>query len=132
VEEVTAAAVAPHLPHAVPLREMLRRRRAAGGPAEDTFRTLVGLELRPRRSRDAASLWALVAREQGLGARDALWSHPDVLPTGADLDAPAEFLTRRASASADDTDVDAALARMLDGELGYEGGDDDAGPADQR
>ena len=48
----------PHLPHTAALREMIRRRRAAGGPAEDTFATLVGLELRPRRSRDAAGLWA--------------------------------------------------------------------------
>src|SRR5690606_36779359 len=50
VEEVTAAAVAPHLPHAVPLREMLR----VGGPAEDTVKQPGGLELRPRRARAAA------------------------------------------------------------------------------
>ncbi|WP_163542707.1 zinc-dependent metalloprotease [Occultella kanbiaonis] len=122
VEEVTANAVAPHLPHHVPLREMLRRRRAAGGPAEDTFHTLVGLELRPRRARDAASLWALVAREQGQDVRDALWSHPDVIPTAADLDEPAGFLDRRAFAAQVDQDVDAALAALLDGELGYEAG----------
>ena len=127
VEEVTAAAVAPHLPHGIPLREMLRRRRAAGGPAEDTFRTLVGLELRPRRARDAASLWALVAREQGVEARDALWSHPDLFPTTEDLDDPANFLTRRATAAAEDSDVDAALVKMLDGNLPFENNDGDEG-----
>ncbi|UFU03956.1 zinc-dependent metalloprotease [Ruania suaedae] len=116
VEEVTAAATAPHLPHAVPLREMLRRRRAAGGPAEDTFRSLVGLELRPRRARDAATLWALVAREQGIEGRDDLWSHPDVFPTDTDLDAPGEFLTRRAAEAIADSEMDAALEAMLDGE----------------
>ncbi|UFU05559.1 zinc-dependent metalloprotease [Ruania halotolerans] len=116
VEEVTAAAVAPHLPHGVPLREMLRRRRAAGGPAEDTFQTLVGLELRPRRARDASTLWALVAREQGTAARDRLWSHPDVFPTDTDLDAPSEFLTKRAAEAIADSEMDAALAAMLDGE----------------
>ncbi len=31
--------------------EAVRRRRATGGPAEYTFATLVGLELRPRRCR---------------------------------------------------------------------------------
>ena len=30
-----------------PLRETVRRRRAIGGPAEKTFATLVGLEMRP-------------------------------------------------------------------------------------
>lgn len=127
VEEVTAAAVAPHLPHAVPLREMLRRRRAAGGPAEDTFRSLVGLELRPRRARDAALLWAVVGRERGITERDRLWSHPDVFPTDTDLDDPGTFLSRREASRAGDADVDAALAQLLDGEFGYAEG---AGPED--
>ncbi len=122
VEEVTAAAVAPHLPHAVPLREMLRRRRAAGGPAEDTLRTLVGLELRPRRARDAASLWALIARANGIGGRDDLWSHPDVLPDEQDLDDPNGFAARREQARTEDADVDDALSKMLSGELGYSEG----------
>lgn len=122
VEEVTASAVAPHLPHAVPLREMLRRRRAAGGPAEDTFRSLVGLELRPRRARDAAALWALVARERGISERDQLWSHPDVFPTTEDLDDPSSFLTRRAKTTADAAEVDDALSKLLSGELGYSEG----------
>ncbi|MGC0249618.1 zinc-dependent metalloprotease [Pseudactinotalea sp. Z1748] len=122
VEEVTAAAVAPHLPHAVPLREMLRRRRAAGGPAEDTFRTLVGLELRPRRARDAALLWAAVTRELGAAERDELWSHPDVFPTAEDLDDPGTYLSRRESSRAEGADVDEALTMMLEGNLGYSEG----------
>ncbi len=47
VDEVSAAAALAHLPHAVALREMMRRRRAAGGPAEQRLATLVGLQLRP-------------------------------------------------------------------------------------
>src|SRR5699024_11054323 len=109
---------APHPPHSVPLREMLRRRRAAGGPAEDTFRTLVGLELRPRRARDAATLWALVGQEQGQQARDALWSHPDVFPSTADLDSPTDFLQRRAASAEESSEIDAALEALLDGTLG--------------
>ena len=42
------------LTHADALAEAIRRRRATGGPAERTFATLVGLELRPRRLREAA------------------------------------------------------------------------------
>lgn len=97
VDEVTAAAATPHLPHTGALREMLRRRRAAGGPAEDTFATLVGLELRPRRSRDAARLWAQIA-ENGTSARDAVWDHPDLLPGPDDLDDPAGYASRQSSA----------------------------------
>ncbi|HLS49720.1 MAG TPA: zinc-dependent metalloprotease [Actinomycetaceae bacterium] len=113
VEEVTAGAVAAHLPHAIPLREMMRRRRAAGGPAESTFASLVGLELRPRRLREAATLWGEVARHGGTAARDDLWAHPDLLPNAADLDAPLEFVAARESAAAHEEDVDAALAQLL-------------------
>ena len=55
------------------LRETMRRRRATGGPAERTFATLVGLELRPRRLREAAQLWdAVRERARHRGPRRAL------------------------------------------------------------
>jgi hypothetical protein len=73
---------------------MMRRRRAEGGPAEQTFATLVGLELRPRRLRDAAALWGAVRHQHGIDARDALWEHPDLLPSAADLDDPIGFADR--------------------------------------
>ncbi|HEY0187708.1 MAG TPA: zinc-dependent metalloprotease [Cellulomonas sp.] len=113
VDEVTAAAAMPHLPHTVALREMIRRRRAAGGPAEQTFATLVGLELRPRRSRDAAALWSLIAREQGPQARDAVWDHPDLLPDAEDLDDPQGYAARRTAAEGEHEDLDRALAEIL-------------------
>ena len=113
VDEVTATAALPHLPHAIPLREMLRRRRAAGGPAEHTFSTLVGLELRPRRSRDAAALFAHVLTAGGAEARDAVWDHPDLLPGTADLDHPAGYLARRQAQADEHADVDAALAQIF-------------------
>jgi len=124
VDEVTAAAAAPHLPHTSALREMLRRRRAAGGPAEDTFATLVGLELRPRRSRDAARLWAQIAADGGAGARDAVWDHPDLLPGPEDLDDPAGYAARRLALNAEHADVDRALAEILgsDGDAETPGG----------
>jgi len=113
VDEVTATAALPHLPHAVPLREMLRRRRAAGGPAEHTFSSLVGLELRPRRSRDAAALWALIAARSGTAGRDGVWDHPDLLPGTADLDDPAGYAGRRDAERAEETDVDRALEEIF-------------------
>src|SRR6516225_8766902 len=51
VDTVVDAAARDRLPQADALAEAVRRRRATGGPAEHTFATLVGLELRPRRSR---------------------------------------------------------------------------------
>ncbi|WP_024287136.1 zinc-dependent metalloprotease [Cellulomonas sp. KRMCY2] len=118
VDEVTAAAATPHLPHTVALREMMRRRRAAGGPAEDTFATLVGLELRPRRSRDAARLLAQIAADGGPSARDAVWDHPDLLPTALDLDDIAGYAGRRAAATSELADVDRALAEIFGDEPG--------------
>lgn len=94
VDDVVTDVTASRLPAAVALREAVRRRRAAGGPAEQTFATLVGLELRPRRLRDAATLWALLREKGGAGARDAIWAHPDLLPTGDDLDDPQAFVDR--------------------------------------
>jgi putative hydrolase len=94
VDAVVHAAAEPHLPSAGALRETLRRRRASGGPAEQTFATLIGLELRPRRLRDAARLWASLTDARGAQARDALWAHPDMLPTAEDLDDPDGFVHR--------------------------------------
>ncbi|RCG19537.1 hydrolase [Streptomyces diacarni] len=94
VDAVVHTAAEPHLPSASALRETLRRRRASGGPAEQTFATLIGLELRPRRLRDASRLWASLADARGSEGRDALWEHPDMLPTAADLDDPDAFVHR--------------------------------------
>lgn len=125
VDEVVARAALPHLPHAVALREMIRRRRAAGGPAEQTFASLVGLELRPRRSRDAAALWASIDAQVGSSERDAVWDHPDLLPGTIDLDDPAGYFARRDAVTAEQSDVDRALAEIFgeaDGEGEGEGG----------
>jgi len=94
VDAVVHAAAEPHLPSAGALRETLRRRRASGGPAEQTFATLIGLELRPRRLRDAARLWASLTDARGAEGRDGLWAHPDMLPTADDLDDPDGFVHR--------------------------------------
>jgi putative hydrolase len=91
VDTVVTAAAGERMPGADALREASRRRRASGGPAEQTFATLVGLELRPRRLRDAATLWWAVTEKQGISGRDAIWSHPDLLPTADDLDNPLDY-----------------------------------------
>lgn len=94
VDDVVTQATEGRLPAAAPLRETVRRRRATGGPAEQTFATLVGLELRPRRLREASAFWTAVRLARGVDGRDAVWSHPDLVPTTDDLVDPASFLGR--------------------------------------
>jgi putative hydrolase len=95
VSTVVAAAADDRLPQAAALAEAIRRRRATGGPAERTFATLVGLELRPRRLREAAAIWQALTSERGVAGRDKVWSHPDLLPTAEDFDDPEGFLRGR-------------------------------------
>lgn len=91
VDDVVQTAVADRLPTLPNLVEAMRRRRAAGGPAERTFASLVGMELRPRRLREAHTVFAAIRAARGAQARDGLWSHPDLLPGPEDLDDPLGF-----------------------------------------
>lgn len=88
---VVDMAAADRLPGVVALGEAFRRRRAAGGPAEQTFAALVGLELRPRRLREATALWAALTEHRGTSGRDDLWGHPDLLPSADDFADPEAF-----------------------------------------
>jgi putative hydrolase len=92
VATVVNAAARERLTHADALAEAIRRRRATGGPAEHTFATLVGLELRPRRLREAAAIWQGLTEARGIDGRDALWAHPDLLPAADDLENPDTFV----------------------------------------
>src|SRR3954452_14709579 len=117
VDEVVGQATAERMPSAAKLQEAIRRRRAAGGPAEETFAALVGLELRPRRLRDASALWGSLRSRQGHEARDAVWAHPDLLPTASDLDDPLGFREDMpAFEELTDEAFDEAIAELLDGE----------------
>jgi putative hydrolase len=120
VQTVVTAALGDRIPGAAALGETLRRRRATGGPAEQTFATLVGLELRPRKLREAAVLWDRLTQAAGVDARDAVWQHPDLLPDIEDLDDPAAFIDR--VIGGDTSGIDEAIAEFERGT--------DAGPAD--
>jgi putative hydrolase len=121
VQVVVTAALGDRIPGTAALSETLRRRRASGGPAEQTFATLVGLELRPRKLREAAALWDRLTEAAGADARDAIWQHPDLLPVAEDLDEPAGFIDR--VIGGDTSGIDEAIARLED-----EGNRDDPGP----
>ncbi|WP_425462000.1 zinc-dependent metalloprotease [Mycetocola tolaasinivorans] len=121
VDIVTAQATV-RLPRAQAIAETVRRRRATGGPAESAFAALVGLELRPRRLREAAALWQAVTDAVGTEARDALWAHPDLVPTAADIDDPAAFINRLSALARGEVperdEMDEALDALLRGETG--------------
>ncbi|GAA4411651.1 zinc-dependent metalloprotease [Fodinibacter luteus] len=114
VDVVTERATRDHLPQADALGEAVRRRRATGGPAEKAFGALVGLELRPRRLRDAANLFAALEDSGGPASRDAAWRHPDLAPGTSDLDDPLGYVERSARPETDAMDVE--LDRLLRGE----------------
>lgn len=141
VEAVTCRAGMAHIEHIEQLREMLRRERAVGGPAERTFESLIGLQLHPKRIREASALWEQIGTENSVEARDARWSHPDLLPTlpeesdgkpaisdgGADAQATPQS---DGTASPHAIDWDAELNKLLDAEHdddnGNTGGNDNA------
>ncbi|MGE5694895.1 MAG: zinc-dependent metalloprotease [Candidatus Sericytochromatia bacterium] len=110
VQTVVTAALGDRIPGTAALSEVLRRRRATGGPAEQTFGTLVGLELRPRKMREAAQLWERLTEAAGVDARDAVWQHPDLLPEASDLDEPAGFIDR--VIGGDTSGIDEAIANL--------------------
>ena len=108
VATAVADAAGERLPQAGALAEAIRRRRATGGPAERTFATLVGLELRPRRLREAAAIWRGLTDARGVDGRDAVWSHPDLLPTADDFDDPDGFVRGRPELDISDLEEDDA------------------------
>ena len=122
------------LPSAARIAEAVRRRRAVGGPAEQALGSLVGLELRPRRMREAAAMWRAVTDAVGVAGRDALWDYPDLMPTAEDIDDPAGLVARLTAASRGETApsdaMDDALAQLIAEETAASSGTgDEGGPA---
>lgn len=114
VQTVVTDALGERIPATAALSETLRRRRATGGPAEQTFSTLVGLELRPRKLREAADLWRRLTDAVGTDKRDAIWAHPDLIPDAGDLDNPAAFIDRIIGGDNDASDDPIAQIEKLD------------------
>ncbi|MDJ1113507.1 zinc-dependent metalloprotease [Microbacterium dauci] len=135
VDVVTADALT-RLPAADKIAETVRRRRAAGGPGERAMASLVGLELRPRRLREAAAMWRAVTDAVGPAARDALWDYPDLMPGADDIDDPAGLVARLQAHARGETPApdafDDALAELLAAEEGRPEEGDEEGPSGPR
>ncbi|MDP9800472.1 putative hydrolase [Arcanobacterium wilhelmae] len=116
VSEVSARAVSAHLPNFVALSEMFSRRYATDNPAKHVWSAQLGLELAPKRLREAAAFWRMAEAKLGIEGRDALWAHPDLLPEVADLDNPAAFFDGSWSRTKDlDAELDSFLEDVLSG-----------------
>jgi putative hydrolase len=141
VDHVTTQALTGKLPQLEALREVLRRRRANGSPAEEMLAKTIGIELRPRRVREAFDWWESVLATEGIAGRDAKWAHPDLLPSLEVLSGTPQAPAADAPAVAEDgeeqdlegmtlpDDFDAELAKLLDDAdgPGSDAGSDDAG-----
>lgn len=126
VATVVSSAVSGRLPQASALAEATRRHRATGGPAEHTFAALVGLELRPRRLREASALWSALEEARGVAGRDAVWQHPDLMPTSEALDDPDSFVNGSGEFGEADFDI-SSLTEEAPGQRKDDESDDDRG-----
>jgi putative hydrolase len=97
IDEVSASAALEHLPSLPALRESARRGRATGGPMQKAFAALIGLEISPRASRDAATFFNYLATNESISQRDELWSSPELLPTIEEISNPSEFRKGRSA-----------------------------------
>lgn len=120
VDSVTWKAGMAHIPHIEQLREMTRRERATGGPAERTFAQLLGLHLRPKRMREAAALWERIGLDEGDDARDTRWSHPDMLPTLPDDNADSGNTVTNVGTATTSADGNAASATGSDSGIDWD------------
>ena len=100
--------------------------------------SLVGLELRPRRLREASAMWRAVTDAVGAAERDSLWDYPDLMPGPGDIDDPEGLIVRlRARAAGEapprdamDDALDALLAEAAADEAASGEGSDGENPAD--
>ena len=90
-DDVTTLAAGDRLPAITQLREMYRRQRATNAPAQQLFKSLLGLEVSPKLTREASAFWQKVRESKDVAARDALWS--GILPSADELLDPVAFLS---------------------------------------
>jgi putative hydrolase len=99
------------LPNIQAVMEIYNRKRATSGASQKTFEALLGLEMSPRFRREAAAMWGVVSEAKGHAAADALWSHPDQMPTQEEIQDPQILIARLENAS---DDFDDQLKKFLE------------------
>lgn len=107
-DAVTEAA-AKRLSNVASLAELVSRKRITEGASEKTFEILLGLQLQPKLRREAKSMWQQL-EPLGSASRDALWQHPDQLPSIEEIADPALLIARL---NRDPDDFDGELRKLL-------------------
>lgn len=92
IDSVVAEAVQDRLPDFAKLSETQQRRRATKSPTQQLFATMVGLEVSPRRAREAREFWNQVAKLRDIKVRDGIWDEAVLLPSAEQLSDAEGFL----------------------------------------
>ena len=92
IDHVISQVGAERIPSFNALIENSRRRRAVNSPMQQLFATLLGLEVSPRKMREAAVFWSEVKTLRGSDGRDRCWEDPAFLPMPNDLKDVSAFL----------------------------------------
>jgi putative hydrolase len=95
IDAVVTQAARDRLPSLIKLRETQQRRRATKSPTQELFASLVGLEVSPRRTREASAFWEKVVELRDVKTRDEIWDEAFLLPRGEQLSDADAFLKSR-------------------------------------
>ena len=85
IDHVVSAVASERIPSFNALIENSRRRRATNSPMQQLFASLLGLEVSPRKMREASAFWNEVKNLRGADGRDKCWEDPAFLPMPKDL-----------------------------------------------
>ncbi len=95
IDSVVTLAAKNRLPSLIQLRETQQRRRATKSPTQELFATLVGLEVSPRRTREAITFWEKIVELNDVKSRDEIWDESFLLPRADQLGDAEGFLKSR-------------------------------------
>lgn len=95
IDAVVERAANNRLPSILRLRETQQRRRATNSPTQQLFASLVGLEVSPRKMREAMSFCQKIVELEDVAFRDRIWEEAFLLPTSDQLLDPENFIKSR-------------------------------------
>jgi putative hydrolase len=92
IDHVISQVAADRMPAFNAIIENSRRRRATNAPMQQLFANLLGLEVSPRKMREASAFWNEVKNLRGADGRDKCWEDAAFLPMPDDLSDVKAFL----------------------------------------
>ena len=92
IDHVVDLAAKDRLPSLAALQEVVRRSRVTNSPTQQLFKSLLNLEVSPRKMRETAHFWSELNRLAGSDGRDHRWEDSALLPRSEDIADPAAFL----------------------------------------